>query len=142
MAEIDVRPTWVIPGSRMKAGREHRVAVGEGPRHPVGVAPRRRARVLAGVGADQLLEPYPGHGPRRDRPWLQGAFADWPAESDVYPRELGEIALAHTVGMKRSRLSPRRHDGTRAAVDADGRAHCERPPTTGEKVVAIREMAQ
>jgi integrase len=98
---------WIVPASRMKGGREDRVplsgaghAVLKGMRairdsdyifpgrfqgRPVGHAVVRRLAKQA-AGADITV-----HG-------LRSTFRDWAAECTSFPREVAEIALAHTVG--------------------------------------------
>ncbi|MXY63808.1 MAG: DUF4102 domain-containing protein [Gammaproteobacteria bacterium] len=104
-AEID-GDTWVIPASRMKTGKEHRVPLSPaamsilesmkpygdetgiifpGVRNGGRIANNmiRKARIAAGVGGTV-------HG-------FRSSFRDWCAETGK-PRELAEAALAHIVG--------------------------------------------
>jgi integrase len=103
--------TWIIPGSRIKAGKEHRVPL--------------CARAI------QLLGP-PGTGRifdvRDDALWrrarragatvhgFRSSFRDWAAERTTFPREIAELSLAHAVGSaverayQRSDLLDKRRD--------------------------------
>lgn len=121
--EIDlVEKTWTIPASRMKAGKEHRVTLTDEavallekmPRlnsSPYVFAAPREGQLsdmsLSGVMRrmhkddvdkgglgyvdSQSKRPAVPHG-------LRSTFRVWVAEKTDYPREMAEIALAHTVG--------------------------------------------
>jgi integrase len=99
--------TWVVPASRMKAGREHRV-----PLSPAAVQVLRAQREVAtsdwvfpglkeGPLSDMTLSavlrrmgvPAVPHG-------FRSTFRDWCAEQTHYPNEVAEMALAHTVADK------------------------------------------
>lgn len=120
---------WTIPGTRMKAGREHRVPLTPEALALIKAAPRRadsdlvfaaprggplsdmaltsvmrklhaadqeRAQALGGADPGGFLDRSSGrpavpHG-------LRSTFRDWAAELTDYPRDMAEIALAHTVG--------------------------------------------
>lgn len=107
--EIDLKAkVWTVPAHRMKAGREHRVPLSD-----------RAANLLAemklpGSDADAFVFP----GARKSKPLsvmtfdmqlrrmdcdytvhgFRSAFRDWGGEETVFPREVAEAALAHTVG--------------------------------------------
>lgn len=107
-SEIDTdAKIWVIPGERMKAGREHRVPLSDQairildslPRTPganhVFVAPKggplsdmTLSAVVRRMGA-----PCVPHG-------FRSSFRDWAAELTNYPSEMAEMALAHTINDK------------------------------------------
>lgn len=107
-SEIDeVQRTWVIPGERMKAGREHRVplsgaawAVLPNPLPTAGTAllfpaPRGGSlsdMTLTAVMRRMQLKVVP-HG-------FRSTFRDWCAEHTDFPREVAEMALAHAIGDK------------------------------------------
>ncbi len=110
-AEIDLHhAVWTVPGSRMKAGREHRVPLSEGA-----LAVLREAAKL-GQGADH----YVFAGGRAGKPLsnmamlvllrrmgrgdltahgFRSTFRDWAAETGQ-PNDIAEAALAHAVGSK------------------------------------------
>lgn len=108
-SEIDLDTgLWVIPASRMKASREHRVPLSSEavellkslPRfepaegQPDYVFPGRTGGTLSDMSLTQVLrrlkvEAVP-HG-------MRSSFADWAAETS-YPHEVREMALAHAVG--------------------------------------------
>jgi integrase len=108
--EVDLKDKiWVIPEARMKAGREHRVPL-SGPalailkkmneiRESDFVFPGGRKgkplsnmamlAVLKRMGRNNLTS----HG-------FRSTFRDWAAERTNFPREVVEMALAHTIENK------------------------------------------
>ncbi len=105
--EIDLeRKVWIVPPSRMKAGREHRV-----PLTPRCVEILGRAKEVA----DESEYVFPGRKstePMTNMVFLmalrrmdisvtvhgfRSAFRDWAAERTNFPREVCEMALAHTI---------------------------------------------
>ena len=116
--EIDLTArVWNIPADRMKAGREHRVPLSDAA---LAVLEEVRLLALMAEGKPEPAAPvFPG--PRRALPMsnmtmlmllrrmkrddltahgLRSTFADWAAERTAYPREVVEMALAHTIGNK------------------------------------------
>jgi integrase len=101
--------TWTITAARMKTRREHRV-----PLAPHAMAIITRARELS--ADDEYV--FPGrsaHRPLSNMTFLvalqrmgfaatahgfRSSFCDWAAECTNFPREVCEMALAHTVGNK------------------------------------------
>jgi integrase len=106
-AEIDLQGrTWVVPPTRMKSGREHRVPLGDGAVAILKALPRTGGFVFHAPGRNKKLEDRamrevlnrmrPGatvHG-------FRSSFRDWCAERTAFPREVCEMALAHAVGDK------------------------------------------
>jgi len=107
--EIDAKAkAWTVPGDRMKAGRSHRVPLS--------------ARALEVVEAMRKHEGeflFPGGKPKRPLSNMamlallkrmgrgdltvhgfRSTFRDWAAERTNYPREVAEMALAHTISDK------------------------------------------
>ena len=108
--EIDLEQAiWGIPGGRMKADREHRVPLGP-----------RSLEILAEVkelgGGSAYL--FPGQKPERPLSNMaflmtlrrmkvdvtahgfRSTFSDWAAERSNHPREVVEMALAHSIRNK------------------------------------------
>ncbi|WP_421933043.1 tyrosine-type recombinase/integrase [Phenylobacterium sp.] len=113
--EIDLKEkVWTVPATRMKAGREHRVPLGE-----------RALAILDAVAplakdAQGVIDPksYIFPGQRKGRPLsvmafemllrrmkleitvhgFRSSFRDWSGEVSSFPREVAEAALAHSVG--------------------------------------------
>ena len=106
--EIDLKDDiWNIPASRMKAGKEHRVPLAPRavallkklPRfaHTSLLFPAERGGKLSDMALTELLrrmsvDAVP-HG-------FRSTFRDWAAEHTEYPRDVAEMALAHTIGDK------------------------------------------
>lgn len=106
-SEVDfANGVWTIPAERMKANRPHRV-----PLVPAAIkileAQRGQDDVLAFPGAKQgkslsnmaMLTVL--RRMNRDDITVHGfrsTFRDWAAEETDFPREIAEMALAHTVG--------------------------------------------
>lgn len=97
---------WIVPATRMKAGREHRVPLSaraveilrqmEQARFSEFVFPGlKRNRPLSVMALDRVLRrmkvDVTVHG-------FRSAFRDWAGERTYFPREVAEAALAHLVG--------------------------------------------
>lgn len=143
-AEIDLEAAqWVIPGSRMKNQRDHRVPLSE-PALAIltGLATdnqeTRSARKVFGelgpLGMARLLGKLCGAGPTVHG--MRASFRSWCADRGV-ARELAEQALAHSVGSaveaayNRSDLFERRR-----ALMSDWASYCD--GAGGAKVVQLR----
>jgi integrase len=100
---------WTIPGDRMKGGKEHRV--------PLSTAAIAILEALAELRDGEFVFPGAARGrPLSDMAMLmllrrmgrgdltvhgfRSSFRDWAAERTNFPREVAEMALAHTVGDK------------------------------------------
>lgn len=98
---------WVLPPERMKAGREHRVALGD------------RAKTIARERLGTRTSPFLFAGVNGKRPisnmtmtkalraagggnftvhGMRSAFRDWVSEETGFAESLAEAALAHVVG--------------------------------------------
>ena len=133
--EIDLPSAlWTVPGSRMKAGREHRVPLSE-----------RAVEILKDMAmlAPDDLDAFVFPGPKGSSTSLSDAafsallkrmnrsegitphgfrssFRDWAGETTTFPRDVAEMCLAHTVGDMTERAY-RRGDGLakrREMIDA------------------------
>ncbi|OAN52991.1 integrase [Paramagnetospirillum marisnigri] len=109
-SEIDAdKKVWTIPGERMKAGREHRVPLSSAAMAIIEAMKTIKVsdyvfpgmkdnRPLSGMAFLQLLKrmnrgDLTAHG-------FRSTFRDWCAEQTAYPRDVEEMALAHTIGNK------------------------------------------
>lgn len=109
-SEVDLeRGLWVVPASRMKAGREHRVPLSEPAK-----------KILRSLDAAVQPEDHLFWGKSPDRPLsnmamsmllrrmvpnvtvhgFRSSFRDWAAEVSAFPHEVCEMALAHTIPNK------------------------------------------
>jgi len=97
--------TWTVPGSRMKAGRPHRVPLSTRALELLAEArelsdgsglifPSVRGKVLSDMTISKLVKelgiPAVPHG-------FRSSFRDWCGDTGQ-PRDIAEMALAHTVG--------------------------------------------
>jgi integrase len=103
--EIDLDAAkWTIPAERMKAGKEHVV--------PLSTPALELLRRLPRFKGVPYVFPSPKRTPLSDMTLtaalrrmkmdvtahgFRSAFRDWCAESTNYPREVAEMALAHTI---------------------------------------------
>lgn len=150
--EINLRAgVWVISGSRMKAGQEHRV-----PLTPAAVSVIKAMRKirqndyvfpgqrinepLSNMAMLELLKRMEHtditvHG-------FRSSFRDWTSERTNYPREVSEMALAHTIGDK-VEAAYRRGDlfEKRRRLMAEWAKHCEMTKVLGKVVPLRRKQA-
>jgi integrase len=116
-SEVDLdAKVWTVPAGRMKGGREHRVALSgaatallralyseDGNEHVfIGSQP---GSGLSSQGMPQVLHrmgraDVSVHG-------MRSTFRDWCGEQTNFPREVAELALAHTIGDKTERAYQR-----------------------------------
>ena len=109
--EVDLRNrVWTIPGSRMKSGREHRVPLSDRAVAILGALdhPPDNPHVFPGAKQGKGLSPWTllaaleqmQGGVTQDavtqRVTVHGFRSSFAAERTNYPRELCEVALAHT----------------------------------------------
>ncbi|WP_223300216.1 tyrosine-type recombinase/integrase [Methyloversatilis sp. RAC08] len=107
-AEIDLDAAlWIIPGDRMKASKEHRIPLPADAVALLRALPRIEGRevVFASPRGGKLSDmsltavlrrmavPATVHG-------FRSTFRDWAAEATNYPRDVAEMALAHSIGDK------------------------------------------
>jgi integrase len=148
--EFDLdKALWIIPATRMKASREHRVPLSRRAVEIVRaqlkmdgdfVFPGLKERAsLSSTAMLMLLR-------RMNRSDLTvhgfcSTFRDWSAEQTAYPREVCEMALAHAVGDK-VEAAYRRGDlfEKRQHLAADWAKHCEQS-TKARKVTPIRKAS-
>lgn len=106
--EIDLNAkVWTIPADRMKAGKEHRAALSNEAVKLLQAMPRLEGNnfvfpsprggtlsdmSLAAVLKRMKLDVVP-HG-------FRSTFRDWTSERTHYPRDVAEMALAHTIKSK------------------------------------------
>lgn len=103
--EIDLRNgLWVIPASRMKAGKDHRVPLSSDAIVLLKNQPRIEGNDLifsaprGGVLSDMTLSAVMRRMKRSEVPHgFRSTFRDWAAERTDYPRDIAEMALAHSI---------------------------------------------
>jgi integrase len=120
-SEVDLRNrVWTIPGLRMKSGLEHRVPLSDramtilgalehlpdnphvfpGSKQGKGLSPRTLLVALGRMQDGVTQDGVTVHG-------FRSSFRTWAAERTNYPREICEVALAHTVGDETERAYQR-----------------------------------
>ena len=107
-SEFDLaEKVWAVPAARMKAGKEHRVPLSAEALDLLATLPQGKPEALVfkaprgGVLSDMTLAavlrrmevPAVPHG-------FRSTFRDWASERTNYPRDVAEMALAHTIGDK------------------------------------------
>jgi len=104
-AEIDEEARqWIIPASRMKTGREHRVALSDAARSILATIPRSgktEGRPFP-IGSTAMLEFVKRHMGRVGVTphGFRATFSTWVTEQTDTPTEIRELALAHVSGDK------------------------------------------
>jgi integrase len=139
-SEFDLdRAEWLVPGERMKAGKDHRV-----PLSPPAVKLLHSLPRLTGM---DLVFPSTKGTPLSDMTLtkvmrdlgheavphgFRSTFKDWAAERTSYPNEVSEMALAHTIGDKVEAAYRRGElfDKRRRMMD-DWAKFCEQPARSG-----------
>jgi len=138
---------WTIPGTRMKASKEHRVPLNSRAVELLrGLHAARSSNFLfpgkpdTGLAKSTMLKVLELMG-RRDLTvhGFRSSFRDWAAEQTAFPSEVVEAALAHTIGNK-VEAAYRRGDlfEKRARLMQAWCDYCEQP-ATADKVVPIRK---
>jgi integrase len=141
-SEIDMsNGIWIIPATRIKAGKEHRVPLStaavtvliamQNVRHGSFVFPGGRpGNGLSNMALLKLLErigrgDLTAHG-------FRSTFRDWAAERTNFPRDVAEMALAHTIGDK-VEAAYRRGDlfEKRRKLMEAWASYCAAPPARG-----------
>jgi integrase len=155
-AEIDLSAAvWIVPASRMKAGREHRIPLSDASLAVLREAAKRQppkapaAAVFPGAKSGKPLSSMALLMTlrRMDRGDLtahgfRSTFRDWAAEQTNYPGEVAEAALAHTPGDKVEAAYRRGDlfDKRRQLMDAWA-TYCSSPRSITAQVVPVRSLA-
>ncbi|MBS4097961.1 MAG: tyrosine-type recombinase/integrase [Sulfuricella sp.] len=148
-AEIDLdAAVWVIPASRMKAAKEHRV--------PLSDSALELLRNLPRMAGTDLVFPNTKNAPLSDMTLtavlrrmavdvtahgFRSTFRDWAGETTAYPREVIEHALAHQLKDKAEAAYARGSlFNKRRRLMADWAKHCTTVGTVAT-VTPIRKSA-
>jgi len=144
--EVDLgAAVWTIPAERMKAGKEHRV--------PLSARAVAILSALPRMGGNEIVFPAPRGGRLSDMTisavmrrmrvdavphGFRSTFRDWCSERTGYPRDVAEMALAHTVSNK-VEAAYRRGDlfAKRAHLMNDWESFINLTPANAE-VIALR----
>jgi integrase len=99
--------TWIIPASRMKSRREHRVPLSSRAVELLSGLYREQGNAYTFIGArtkaalGNMAMPDVLQQMQRNEVTVHGfrsTFRDWAAEATAYPNHVVEQALAHTIG--------------------------------------------
>jgi integrase len=147
-AEFDLEAgVWIVPGERMKAGKEHRV--------PLSAAAVKVLKGLPRMAGTTFAFPAPRGGQLSDMTLtavlrrmevnavphgFRSTFRDWASERTNYPSEMAEMALAHTIGDK-VEAAYRRGDmfEKRRRMMDDWARYCAKPQPKGEVIPMKRK---
>lgn len=138
--------TWTVPAARMKAGKEHRVPLSDKAMAIINTRPTIEGNdfVFASPRGNQLSDMSLTEVMRRMNidavpHGFRSTFRDWAAERTNYPREVAEMALAHTIENK-VEAAYRRGDlfEKRRRMMEDWAAHCDHAEGQG-KVIPINK---
>jgi integrase len=134
---------WTVPGTRMKAGKAHRI-----PLSPEAVKILRSLRrdgefVFPGVHGRSMTTAATLKMLKTLRPGVtahgfRSTFRDWAADMTAYPREVSEQALAHSLSDK-TEAAYRRSDllAKRSLLMADWARYC----VTAGKQASVSSLA-
>jgi integrase len=144
--EIDLKERlWTVPAARMKANRQHRVPLTDAVIAILDGMPRKSDYVFAGkngtkpIGQVSLWRALQAIRPNVTAHGFRSTFRDWAAERTNFPREVAELALAHSVGSEVERAYQRGDMFAKRAQIMDAWARfCDSPVASGEKVVNLR----
>jgi integrase len=116
--EIDLdEKVWIVPGSRIKAGKEHKVPLSKATMAVLHKVREITEKIGGPVAKSKFVFPNDRTGGqlssnallallrrmKRDDVTVHGmrsAFRDWAGEESHFPSDLAELALAHKVGTK------------------------------------------
>lgn len=152
-AEIDLQgKTWIIPGHRMKAGKEHRVPLSDAAVRLLEATPRTAGSDLlftspkGGQLSDMALSAVTRRMGAACVPHgFRSTFRDWVSECTHYPGDMAEMALAHTISDK-VEAAYRRGDmfEKRRALMNDWATHCTPTPANSphDAVAAVDPAEQ
>lgn len=107
-SELDLQKAeWLVPGERMKAGKDHRVPLSAPAIKLLQALPRVQgtdlvfpSRALRPLSDMTLTKVMRDMGQEAVPHGFRSTFRDWASERTNYPREVAEMALAHAIGDK------------------------------------------
>jgi integrase len=146
--DLDAR-TWTIPGTRMKAGKEHRVPLSDQAVELLKALPAMAEETLIFFStkkgkplSDMTLTATLRRMGRNDitAHGFRSTFRDWASETTAYPGDVVEMALAHAIGNK-VEAAYRRGDlfEKRARLMADWARYCGTVHLSADNVVELRK---
>jgi integrase len=148
-AEIDLEnKVWTIPAERMKAGKEHRVALSSAATRLLREQTRKSGIIFPAPRGGQLSDMAFTAVVRRMKVaavphGFRSTFRDWASECTNYPRDVAEMALAHAITNK-VEAAYRRGDlfNKRALMMADWATFCAKNEMNTVVSLSGRNSAQ
>lgn len=147
-SEVDLGARmWVVPASRMKGRREHRVPLSDRALEILEGLPREGEFVFARKGKalprDVLQRVLIRVGREETVHGFRSSFRDWAGETTAFPHELMEMALAHAIGNK-VEAAYRRGDmlEKRRRLMSNWAEYCSSPIRDPANVRALRGVAR
>lgn len=151
-SEIDLeKNVWTIPAERMKASRDHHVALSDRALEILSELPQEGEWLFPGAKAGRplsnmaMLELVRGLRPGVTVHGFRSTFRDWAGDLTAYPRDLIEFALAHKI-KDETEAAYRRSSALekRRRLMNDWAGYCASPamPARADNVVPMREAVQ
>jgi integrase len=128
-SEFDLdRKLWIIPASRMKGGREHRVPLSD---RALAILKERPGEKAFDLGERTMLTLVNSMRPGMTTHGFRSTFRDWASECTNAASHVVELSLAHAIGTEVER-SYHRTDllEKRARLMQQWADYCERPVTS------------
>jgi integrase len=137
--ELDLKAKmWVVPASRMKAGKEHKVPLCDRAVEILRGLPHHGEKVFP-LSSMAMLELLRGMSPGHTVHGFRSTFMDWAHEQTAFPKIVIDMALAHTIpdkveaAYRRGNLIEKR----RKLMEAWARYCITKPVPVSDKVVAL-----
>ena len=156
--EIDMdEAVWIVPANRIKAGKEHRVALSKAAMKVLHKVRAITQKIGGAVAASKLLFPNDSTGQRLSENSLssiltrmkydditvhgmRSVFRDWAGEESHFPNDIIEMALAHKIGDKTEQAYRRKTAFQKRRLLAEAWAgYCAKPAVANAKVLAFKQ---
>ena len=155
--EIDLdEKTWTIPAHRMKAGKEHQVALSKAAMAVLKKVRALTEKIGGGVGASALVFTNDRSGKQLSENSLtsilkrmkfhgitvhgfRSAFRDWAGEESHFPNDIAEMQLAHSVGTKVEQAYRRKTGFSKRRLLAEAWSNYISKPVADAKVLEFKQ---
>jgi integrase len=132
---------WIIPAQRMKAGKEHHVALSNRATQLLGSLSRDGGPYLfpGPLSNSAMWKVMRGLDPRATVHGFRSSFRDWAGVATRFPRDLIEEALAHAIGPVEGAYRREPQTDKRLKLMEAWAAYLAKPPSA--EVVPLRARA-